>query len=478
MRTDNEYLGNKSVVYWSRRYGDGRYASGGVRWRVPVRCGGCREERAVSASGAQSSSFTGLCRACVGKAKVTEDEELVNGSVIHWSRRFKDGRNPGGQVRYRVPVRCGGCEEERVVGANVARRSDFTGLCRACAHLEVTEDEVLASGSVLLWSRRFEAGLHPNGKVRHRVPVRCGGCGEVRVVDASTAHSSGYTGLCPACVYLDRKIHIPKATLERLYHDENLFADEIAARLGCSQATVLNRMREYSIELRPRGGGPQTLVPDEVLHRWSSDLAYVVGMITTDGNLVRGCNKVSFGSTDYQWIETYQECLQISAPVYEQPPQEPGRKTLYTVAISDPDYRAFLEGVGLTPAKTKERTLGPLNVPNVFFRDFLRACIDGDGGIYAYPQKNCSSLGLRVNLCSVCRPFLKWVGKTVERLIDLEASGLYWKSGETWALEYYDGKGRWLLSWTYYAPDLPCLERKWAVWEEYLRHRACLVGDT
>jgi len=30
-------------------------------------------------------------------------------------------------------------------------------------------------------------------------------------------------------------------------------------------------------------------------------------------------------------------------------------------------------------------------------------------------------------------------------------------------------KARLLLEWIYYAPDLPCLERKRAVWEEYRR---------
>ena len=32
-------------------------------------------------------------------------------------------------------------------------------------------------------------------------------------------------------------------------------------------------------------------------------------------------------------------------------------------------------------------------------------------------------------------------------------------------------KARRLLEWIYYAPDLPCLERKRAVWERYLRAR-------
>lgn len=90
-----------------------------------------------------------------------------------------------------------------------------------------------------------------------------------------------------------------------------------------------------------------------------------------------------------------------------------------------------------------------------------------DGGIYIYPQKD-----FRVELCSVCRPFLEWVEETVERLIDLEASGLYRKAGEAWALTYFDSRARRLLERIYYASDLPCLERKRAVWEEYCHSSA------
>lgn len=406
--------------------------------------------------------------------KKTKDERLENGSVVYWSQRFKDGRTPSGSIRWRVPVRCGECGQVRDVGVSQTYESDFSGLCYACANVKTgqaarrVEDEKLANGSMILWSQRRRDGRKPNGGIRWRVPVRCGRCGKVREVGTGKVHRPDFTGLCSTCASLDRRIDIPGATLERLYHDGGLSMAKVGDRLGCSVKPVWKRMREHGIESRPVGGIPQTLVPEEVLHRWSPELAYVVGMVATDGNLKRGSNGVKFFSTDYQWIKTYQTLLRIDTSVYERP-LESG-KTLYTVELNDPDYRAFLEGVGLTPAKSTERTLGPLNVPDVLFRDFLRACIDGDGGIYAYPRKRCSTLQLKVELTSSCRPFLAWIQEAGERLVRLEASGLRW-TGSAWSLTYYDHKARRLLEWLYYAPDLPCLERKRAVWEEYLRAR-------
>ena len=482
MKRRDEQVENGSVVFWSRRHEDGRYASGGVRYRVPVRCGACGQVREVSASRARRSGFTGLCRACANaqtsRARMTtEDKQLASGSVVFWSRRYRDGRFAGGDIRYRVPVHCGACGQVREVSASRACRSGFTGLCPACASAQTgrakmtTEDEQLASDSVVFWSRRYRDGRFAGGKARYRVPVRCGVCGQVREVSANMARRSDLTGLCPVCAG-NEKVCISKETLVHLYHDEGLSLPEISDRLGCGAATVLSRMEEYGIERRLPGSVPQVLVPEEVLRRWSPELAYVAGMITADGSLERGRNEVGFYSTDYQWIEVYLALLQINAPVHEKP-LESG-KTLYTVEFSDPNYRAFLERIGLTPAKSTERTLGPLNVPDTFFCDFLRACIDGDGGIYSYPRKSKDYFTLRARLYSSCRPFLAWAREMVKRLIGLEATGLYCSkpNGVLWVLVYGGFRARQLLEWIYYAPDLPCLERKRAVWERYVHSRS------
>jgi DNA-directed RNA polymerase specialized sigma24 family protein len=45
-------------------------------------------------------------------------------------------------------------------------------------------------------------------------------------------------------------LDLPCATLERLYHEEGLSQAAIAARLGCSVATVGNRMRRCGIATR------------------------------------------------------------------------------------------------------------------------------------------------------------------------------------------------------------------------------------
>ncbi|MCK4315324.1 MAG: hypothetical protein KAX24_06085 [Anaerolineae bacterium] len=327
-------------------------------------------------------------------------------------------------------------------------------------------DERLPNGSTIYWSRRFGDGRYASGGIRWRVPVRCGRCGQMREVDTSTAMKSNFTGLCHACATF--KVQISRSTLEHLYHEENLTQREIAERLGCVHHTaVARRMIEHGIKARPQTNASRTLVPEEVLQQWSPELAYVVGLVVTDGNLEkRRGNVVSFSSTDHQLIETYQQCLGVSAHVVTTTDRRPGRLPRHQVTVSDPAYRRFLEDVGLTPAKTKERTLGALKVPDEFFRDFLRGAIDGS--IFVRTDKRWPhSHRLVVSLTSVCRPFLVWVRDTIVRLVAVENTVR--QTERAFTLTFTGTKARRLLSWLYYAPDLPCLQRKRAVWEAYMR---------
>jgi transposase len=307
----------------------------------------------------------------------------------------------------------------------------------------VKKDKHLPNGSVIFWSKRFT-----DARGRKRVAVYCSKCGKVREVCTNTTYRKSFTGLCPPCAI--GRVDIPRAQLEQLYCVERLTLQEIATQFGCDESTVGNRMREYNIERRNAGDyyrieisheilerlywqeglsqkeiakrigcsrrtisdkmakyGIKTrpcsvstcLVPKQVFQRWSPELAYVVGLIAADGCLsTRNPNLVSFTSKDTELIQTYQYCLQTSAPAYQS-------ARSCEVRISDSDYRAFLESIGLTPAKSK--TIGPLKIPDKYFRDFMRGCIDGDG---------CISSALVVIIGSASSSFIGWLQETVTAL--------------------------------------------------------------
>jgi hypothetical protein len=177
-----------------------------------------------------------------------------------------------------------------------------------------------------------------------------------------------------------------------------------------------------------------------------------VGLIAADGCLsTRNPNLVSFTSKDTELIRTYQYCLQTSAPVYQS-------VRSYEIRISDSDYRAFLESIGLTPAKSK--TIGALKIPDKYFRDFMRGCIDGDG---------CISSALVVIIGSASSSFIGWLQETVERLAGITGHLYNYPTKRFTALSYCKSKSLRLLPWLYYSRDLPCLSRKRAIWDAFLQ---------
>lgn len=111
--TQDKYLANGSVIYWSRRQDP----------YVPVKCGSCGRERMIISNNTTRQTFQGICRQCTTNEK-REDETLPNGCVVYWSRR--DGQH--------VPVKCARCEREHVTFAANIRSEVFTGMCRSCLH--------------------------------------------------------------------------------------------------------------------------------------------------------------------------------------------------------------------------------------------------------------------------------------------------------------------------------------------------------
>jgi hypothetical protein len=132
--------------------------------------------------------------------------------------------------------------------------------------------------------------------------------------------------------------------------------------------------------------------------------------------------------------------------------------------------------IGLTPRKSL--TLGRLAVPDEYFADFLRGCIDGDGTILVYTDSYHAARKpayvyrrLYVSLVSASRPFLGWIQDTVARLLAVRGT-INEKPGRhdrpVWVLRYAKRDSLRLLPWLYGEPAGPCLARKRARAEPFI----------
>ena len=124
--------------------------------------------------------------------------------------------------------------------------------------------------------------------------------------------------------------------------------------------------------------------------------------------------------------------------------------------------------LGLTPAKSL--TIGPLDIPDRYFADFFRGCIDGDGSIVTYVDRYNTPKNpkyvydrLFVSLTSASPAFLRWIQRSILCSTDSPDT---WARGEVrarremWHLRYGKRDSVHLLQWMYDAPDVPALRRK------------------
>lgn len=255
--------------------------------------------------------------------------------------------------------------------------------------------------------------------------------------------------------------------------DEERTASQIARRFGCGATTILRALRRSGIDARRRG--PVT-GRHGALGRvaWTPQWAYAVGLIATDDNLSRRRGRVCIVSKDVELLEAFRQSLHLAAPI--RPHAGGYGRRCHHLAWYDRRVYDWLLDVGLTPAKSL--TLGSLAIPDEYFVDFFRGCIDGDGSIVTYVDryntfKSAAYVYTRlfVSIVSASPRFIEWLRATIHRLRGLSGSvSVKRASGrrDIWCLKYAKRESLAVLRWIYYAPDVLCLGRKRRIAADFL----------
>jgi len=102
-------------------------------------------------------------------------------------------------------------------------------------------------------------------------------------------------------------------TLGRLYLDEQLPMAEVARRLACSASRVRRRLRKWTIPARARGPntGHRQVHGAPGASAWSAEVAWIVGLMASDGNLARTGQALTLTSNDVELLESVRAILGI-----------------------------------------------------------------------------------------------------------------------------------------------------------------------
>lgn len=204
--------------------------------------------------------------------------------------------------------------------------------------------------------------------------------------------------------------------------------------------------------------------------KWTPELAYVVGLLATDGCLSKDGRHIIMRSSDKDLLETFLTCLHSTNRIEVTINNGYSNKPCYRVQLGNVQLYKWLLKIGLFPAKTY--TLGEIKISNNVFADFLRGHLDGDGTIRLYKDSYNSYRGRVYTNKRVCSFFLsashthiKWLYKRISNLLKIFGAIIEikpWRENRVtlWNIKYSKHASLSLLKALYYKPGLPCLRRK------------------
>jgi hypothetical protein len=185
---------------------------------------------------------------------------------------------------------------------------------------------------------------------------------------------------------------------------------------------------------------------------WSAELAYVVGLMTTDGTLSPDGRHLTFTSKDRGQVELIKNLLGLSNTITTNTSTFNPGQIYWRIQFGNVALYKWFVSIGLMSNKSK--ILDAIKVPESYFFDFLRGHLDGDGTIRVYNDPDYpNSRRLYTVFYAANRLHLEWLQSTIQRLINIE--GYIDPGARIWRLTFAKAKSAAPMSVLPPRPALP-----------------------
>ena len=192
--------------------------------------------------------------------------------------------------------------------------------------------------------------------------------------------------------------------------------------------------------------------------KWSSNFAYAIGLIVTDGNLSRQGHCISFVSKDLEQVSNFNKCLEINIKIGIHHSGSTTNKAR-RIQFKDVLFFIFLNSIGIFPAKSK--TIEGVKIPKKYFFDYLRGCFDGDGSIYSYWDKRWkSSFMFYLSFTSASKTHIDWLQNEIFKFLKIKGHITKDGKGSVFQLKYAKADSLKIIKKMYKNKDVICLGRK------------------
>jgi hypothetical protein len=255
------------------------------------------------------------------------------------------------------------------------------------------------------WSRRYDRCAKCGTTERHhRARGLCTLCYERR--SYARAQERGITA---RRIRGDAKVGLTRAELERLYVQEQQSLGDIAQALGCTRQYIHGLLHDYGIPRRSLAaarslalrGSKLTRVDasgikivlakkefdEHFFSKWSRQMAYVLGVMCTDGCLIEPTSKrriplITLAQKERELLDKTLALMRARVHVGFSRERLYGHivaGSLFHFEIGSERLFSDLVALGITPRKSL--TLRWPDMPSEYVRHFIRGCWDGDGSV-------------------------------------------------------------------------------------------------
>ena len=179
---------------------------------------------------------------------------------------------------------------------------------------------------------------------------------------------------------------LDKDKLIDLYINENKSLGDVARLYKVSRTAIYNKLKKYGIKQRSKsearleaqkqGKLPQQFfdINDNFFSSWSAEMAYVLGLIITDG-CISNTRQISLSMNDRDLLEKVKKVMGSAHKITPSKHQ----KGLYYFHFAREKLVEDLHKFGIFPRKSL--TVKFPDVPQDFLTHFIRGVFDGDGSI-------------------------------------------------------------------------------------------------
>jgi hypothetical protein len=184
-------------------------------------------------------------------------------------------------------------------------------------------------------------------------------------------------------------------------------------------------------------------------HLW-----YFIGLIAADGCLYKDGRHIEITSKEHAFLVSIKSAVGLKNKIGTK--YSGCKKPYYRIQIADKKFYNFLLSVGLMPRKSS--IISKIQVPILYFADFLRGVIDGDGSIKCWKHPSNHKEQMVLSITSASYPFIAWLDVSIFHLCKVRGR-IYKECTGNWLLKYGKMAAREILQRCYY-PGCLGLDRK------------------